>query len=1046
MTVHFTRLRAALKDFDWNEMFVELGWSRSRKRPEAVAVDGQSWTLAPVAELGGMVVYRCASPNGVLPPSDLRRQVENKVKDIQFEHIIIFEDGERRQAVFQWIKRGEGAAKSREFTVERTPRGELVRGEQLLQRLSGIAFDFNDLDAEGQIGIQPVISKVVKSLDAETITNNFYKEFTTQRNAFQEFLGGIPLDDDQRWYVSVMLNRLMFIYFIQSKHFLNNDGKYLQHKLEESQARGTDLFYREFLQVLFFKGFAQHKNDRDAATKRLLGNVPYLNGGLFLPHQLEETYGGTITIPDAAFVKLFAFFDKWRWHLNERPGLSEREIDPDVLGYIFEKYINQKQMGAYYTKDDITGYICRNTIIPALFDKAKLTLDLLDLPKNIEAYIYPAVKQAERLPTETDREYTARQARKAQLIADGQAGKISTINDAITANLNLEAMAFDLVPFLDARQLWNFYTALSTLSVLDPTCGSGAFLFAAIKILKPLYEQALDRMALLVERRQVGNFAFKQILDAEQAHANRDYFITKSIIVRNLYGVDIMEEATEVCKLRLFLRLVADLRDEDVDRIEPLPDIDFNIRAGNALVGYAKLDEVGSAYKGWDSTRQQHLVRDLQSIQTKLGAYRNAQLQFDPSSDVFRQTRQELRDELKQVNDALNDDLLKIGQIKKQADGGYNTRPFHWFTAFYEILNEGGFDVIVGNPPYIEYAKVRGDQRVNGEEKYRIFGYRTEGCGNLYAPVIERTVGMLRQSGWFSMIVPTAIACTDRMLAVRNIFKLRKDRVWVSHFAIRPSKLFEGVDQRVSIVIATRHDDDVQVLTTKYNKWSAEERPYIFSLLSYAPSVEVRKDVWCKTGSNIAVAVLRRTEEVKTTLDSLLTSRGTNLVYYKNTGVNHWLAVTLSAPKCFRGGELSSSSRETHLYLASPQDAATAFCILNSSLFFFRYQQLTNCRDLNPSDIRAFPVPKNALKHDFSDLARQLSADLEANSGWVIRNQSQTGAIRLQFFRPRLSKPIIDQIDRVLAQHYGFSDEELDFIINYDIKYRMGKDAEEVEA
>ncbi|MBK9713370.1 MAG: hypothetical protein IPO81_19000 [Kouleothrix sp.] len=152
--------------------------------------------------------------------------------------------------------------------------------------------------------------------------------------------------------------------------------------------------------------------------------------------------------------------------------MSDREIDPDVLGYIFEKYINQKQMGAYYTKEDITGYICRSTIIPALFDKANLSLDLLDLPKNIAAYLYPALKQADRLPTETDREYAARQERVRKLIADARTGTIATINDAITANLNLEAMIFDLVPFLEAQPLHRLYQALATLSILDPTCGA----------------------------------------------------------------------------------------------------------------------------------------------------------------------------------------------------------------------------------------------------------------------------------------------------------------------------------------------------------------------------------------------------------------------------------------------------------------------------------------------------------------------------------------------------------------------------------------------
>lgn len=887
MSVSFAHLRSALARFDWNEMFVELGWSRTRKRPETVAIDAHTWTLAPVAELGGMVVYRCTGDTGELPTSDLRRRIENKMKDVQFEHIIIFEEGAQRQAVFQWIKRGEGAAKSREFHIERTARGELLRGEQLLQRLSGIAFDFNDLDAEGKIGIQSVMSKVSKSLDVETVTKRFYDEFTKQRDAFQTFLNGIPNDDDQRWYVSVMLNRLMFIYFIQSKQFLNNDARYLQHKLAYMQGRGEDLFYRNFLQVLFFRGFAQPTRERDAATQQLLGNVPYLNGGLFLPHPLEERYGAAITIPDAAFAKLFGFFDKWRWHLNERPGENEREIDPDVLGYIFEKYINQKQMGAYYTKEDITGYICRNTIIPALFDKANLPLDLLDLPRTIEAYIYPAVKQSERLPTETDREYAARQKRKEQLIADGQAGKIATINDAITANLNLEAMAFDLVPFLDARRLWSFYNALNSLSVLDPTCGSGAFLFAAIKILKPLYEQALDRMALLVERRKTEGFAFKQILDAEQQHANREYFITKSIVVRNLYGVDIMEEATEVCKLRLFLRLVADLSDEDAEEIEPLPDIDFNIRAGNALVGYAGIDEIGGVVRQGGvaqlSPRQQRLLADVQVIQHGLSAYRQTQLQYNPSGEVFRQTRQEIRDKLREVDAALDDDLLKTGQITRDGNNQYNTQPFHWFTAFYDILHNGGFDVIVGNPPYVEYSKVRGE--------YRVYGYDTESAGNLYAYVIERCINMVRDGGRMGMIVQLSAICTDRMQSLQQKYLNRSHAIWASAFDDRPAKLFDGLEHiRATIIINSRGSGGIkQVLSTNLLRWYTEGRSNLFPLLSYDDTLHLKiSGSFPKIGDDRLKSIVEKLRQLPLNMKSMHQEKSKNVVYYYRSPL-YWI-------------------------------------------------------------------------------------------------------------------------------------------------------------
>ena len=92
--------------------------------------------------------------------------------------------------------------------------------------------------------------------------------------------------------------------------------------------------------------------------------MPYLNGGLFDVHELERA-NPEIEIPDEAFERLFDFFDAYQWHLDDRPLRADNEVNPDVLGYIFEKYVNQKQMGAYYTKEDITDYITGSDSPPA---------------------------------------------------------------------------------------------------------------------------------------------------------------------------------------------------------------------------------------------------------------------------------------------------------------------------------------------------------------------------------------------------------------------------------------------------------------------------------------------------------------------------------------------------------------------------------------------------------------------------------------------------------------------------------------------------------
>ncbi len=119
--------------------------------------------------------------------------------------------------------------------------------------------------------------------------------------------------------------------------------------------------------VLFHGGLNNPTHNRE--FEAIYGRIPYLNGGMFDEHQLEKQYED-IDIPDEAFAELFGFFDKWRWHLDTRITATGKDINPDVLGYIFEQYINDRaKMGAYYTKEDITEYIGKNCIIPFLVDE-----------------------------------------------------------------------------------------------------------------------------------------------------------------------------------------------------------------------------------------------------------------------------------------------------------------------------------------------------------------------------------------------------------------------------------------------------------------------------------------------------------------------------------------------------------------------------------------------------------------------------------------------------------------------------------------------------
>ena len=346
--LNIARTRDILRQFDFKTLFIEeLGWDLHKASLD-IAVDSKIFTLTAIAQKRGMVAYRCSSIEGQsIPDYQTRRRIETQTAKSTHEHLIIYTNTGNTIQIWQWVKREAGKPTAcREHTYH-----YYQPGDALMQKLQAIFFS---LEEEEILTLPDVTGRVRTAFDVDRITKRFYDRFKAEHDAFLRFLKGIPDEEMQRWYASVMLNRLMFIYFIQKKNFLNSDPDYLRNKLGESRQRGKDFFYKEFLCPLFFEGFAKNEADRSDVINKLLGKVPYLNGGLFLKHQIEEHHGETIQIVDTAFENLFAFFEQYQWHLDERPLRADNEINPDVLGYIFEKYINQKQMGAYYTKEDIT--------------------------------------------------------------------------------------------------------------------------------------------------------------------------------------------------------------------------------------------------------------------------------------------------------------------------------------------------------------------------------------------------------------------------------------------------------------------------------------------------------------------------------------------------------------------------------------------------------------------------------------------------------------------------------------------------------------------
>ena len=291
------------------------------------------------------------------------------------------------------------------------------------------------------------------------------------------------------------------------------------------------------------------------------------------------------------------------------------------------------------------------------------------------------------------------------------------------------------------------------------------------------------------------------MLDQATRHPNESYFILKSIMINNLYGVDIMEEAIEICKLRLFLKLVAQV--EKPDDIEPLPDIDFNVLAGNTLVGFTSRNEVRRCMTQFGDGQMRLGVEDeLQSYTRFEEAAENVDKVFQlfhrmqddygmNAVDKLREQKRQLLGRLQNLRDQLDRflaadyDKRNIGSkaaYKKWRDSHH---PFHWFVEFYGIMNDGGFNVTIGNPPYVELSAI-------GE--YSIRDTKLIETGNLYSICIERFTQLLHQAGRLGAIVPISSVSTPRMLPLMELLNSDFSPLYLSNFAVRPAKLFTGVD------------------------------------------------------------------------------------------------------------------------------------------------------------------------------------------------------------------------------------------------------------
>ena len=964
----------------------------------------------------------------------------------------------------------------------------------------------------------------------------FYHDYLQARVLLTDRISGIADANDLEHYATVVLHRLIFVCFVRPPQLFRHSA--------------PDERNRHLCSLLHSTG----------------GKSSSLRGGLFQQHPLELKYP-KLEIRDDTAKALLAIFDRYRWQLTPTTDRSARTITPEIVGHVLEQQIHHKPMGTYYTQRDVTGYICRVTLIPLLL-KTICSPDSQVLPDDSYArrllqhhpdrYLYPAMrhgiidKGGEAIPLpdnvaggignmadrrnwneladgryglvhETWREHIDRRRHCLEWRSRLTSGQPLHLSDFITGNLDLHRFALDVIDHCPSPEIvYRFYLALQDLTILDPTCGSGAFLLEALDLLESLAGAVLDRMAAFVEgsprdarSSRVLPAGFHRVLDRFGKPPSRRYRLLRFIVLHNLYGVDLMPEAVETCRMLLLLRLAAAC-DSDAQQAA-LPDLDFNIQPGNALVGIARMEELKQGPVRAGGGKLTVISRRRSQVNTAarlLASYRRLQTDSDACPDQLGKQKEDLRKRLDRLDDSLDRILasrfdLSLNSHRDVDSWKTSHQPFHWLVRFADVLSSGRFAVVVGNPPYLESSQI----------EYRPVQMSTLESKAVHAMCIERSLELLSPNGSLGMIVPLALVSTQRMKPLQQLIE-QHGFTWYANFAWRPAKLFATVNRALTIFVShalqptigslqhtmpqatrpnvergsadwdtgcarlaqhsvpqaarpnvergsadwdtgcarlTQHsvpqatrpsvergsadwDTGLKTFSTGYCKWFQDARDVLFSTLRYHPVPRHRSAHWVpKLGDPRDGVILEKLLRVPTRMSDFVVAKSPHGVYYRTTGGLYWKVFTDFPPTFRRNGKPGSSSRQARLSLRRPDFVPAAISLLSSNLFWWWYSITSNLRDLNPSDLLGFPTPAAAMNdRRLVQLGHEYLDDLKRHRTILVRMQHQTGKTETDCFKVQRSKPVIDRIDQVLAEHYGLTAEELDRIIHYDIKFRMG--------
>lgn len=338
----------------------------------------------------------------------------------------------------------------------------------------------------------------------------------------------------------------------------------------------------------------------------------------------------------------------------------------------------------------------------------------------------------------------------------------------------------------------------------------------------------------------------------------------------------------------------------------------------------------------------------------------------------------------------------------------------------------GGADACVGNPPWV------------GGSKSSRTDLATASCPNVYAWIVEQSTLCLKESGWMGQVIPISSMTTSAFSPLRSMLSSECDVIYTSHFDTVPSSLFTGVVQRLSIIQARRGSGEARWFTTTYHRHLKADRARMLAGVTHHPLPPHSVDgSIAKISANVEDSILAKIF-AHAPLQNLLADTGANPVLYKRRW-SYFLLFLDHEPLIYNEDMSPRSASECKELHAGPELTQHALiALLSSTTFWWYFSVFTDNRNVNRRDINAFGfnAPSPALVADLDRLGRELMRATQAASELRKCTYKSVGTIYNTYYLQGATRPVLDRIDALLATHWGLTEDELGFILDFERSYR----------